>query len=82
MAYSPGMTAHLTPVDASTSTAELISRAETLRRLGVSPRTLDRYLAEGILTPIRTTIGRRTWLPAADVERVRRARLGLDQVST
>jgi hypothetical protein len=81
--YAADMTTNMSPVDTAVSTAsdpaaELISRAETVRRLGISHTTLDRYLAEGILTAIKTTVGRRTWLPAADVERVRRARLGLD----
>jgi AraC-like DNA-binding protein len=58
---------------------ERISRAEAAARLGVSGTTLTRYFQLGTLTPIRTTVGRRTYVLAADVERVRRARLGLDQ---
>lgn len=64
--------------DTSTTTAQRVSRAEAARRLGVSEHTIDRYTAAGTLPAIRTTIGRRTWIDAADVERVRVARLGLE----
>jgi hypothetical protein len=82
--YSAGMTTDTRHTDTMMSTQhppapERVSRAEAARRIGVSHTTLDRYLAEGILAPIRTTVGRRTWILATDVERVRRARLGLDQ---
>lgn len=55
---------------------ELITRAEAARRLGVTTTTIDTYRARGHLGTVRASIGRRTWIPAADVERVRRARLG------
>jgi DNA-binding transcriptional MerR regulator len=79
------MTTPSTATDTATSTdapfdpTERITRAEAMRRLGVSGTTLDRYFASGLLPVVRTTIGRRTFTLAGDVERVRRARLGLDQ---
>ena len=60
------------------SADERISRKEAAERLGVSTCTLDRYVIEGRVRAIRTTVGRRTWVMAADVEAVRRARLGLE----
>jgi len=46
--------------------------------LGVSKTTLARYVADGTLPIIRASVGRRVWFLASEVERVRRARLGLD----
>lgn len=56
-----------------------MSRREAAQRLGVSEQTIDRYVATGLLPAVRTTIGRRTWIPTADVERVRAAREGREQ---
>jgi predicted site-specific integrase-resolvase len=67
---------------AGTDTSERISRKEAARRLGVHPATVDRYCGDGLIRAVRATVGRRTWLIAADVERVRLARLGLDQVTS
>jgi hypothetical protein len=59
--------------------AERVTRSEAMYRLGVSHTTLARYIADGTLPVIRATVGRRCWILASEVERVRRARLGLDQ---
>jgi hypothetical protein len=69
--------------DNTTSTvndpSERLTRSEAMYRLGVSHTTLARYIADGTLPVIRATVGRRCWILAGEVERVRRARLGLDQ---
>lgn len=65
---------------ASTGERERINRAETCRRLGISTTTLHRYITRGHLHPIRATIGQGVWYHADEVERVRRARLGLEPV--
>lgn len=62
----------------TTETPERITRSEAMHRLGVSHTTLARYIADGTLPIIKATIGNRTWMLASEVERVRRARLGLD----
>ena len=68
----------LCPMDTHTPPDERISRTEAMHRLDVSHTTLSRYIADGTLPVIRATVGRRTWIMASDVERVRRARAGLD----
>jgi excisionase family DNA binding protein len=55
-----------------------LTRAEAIERLGVSKTTLARYVVDGTLPIIRASVGRRVWFLASEVERVRRARLGLD----
>jgi predicted site-specific integrase-resolvase len=50
-----------------------------MAQLGVSKTTLARYVADGTLPIIRASVGRRVWFLASEVERVRRARLALDQ---
>lgn len=64
--------------DTGTPIDERLSRAEAIARLGISHTTLDLYIARGTLPVIRSTVGRRTWILASEVERVRRARLGID----
>ena len=58
-----------------------MSRREAAQHLGVTENTIDRYVAAGTLPAIRSTIGRRTWILATDVERVRLAREGLAEVT-
>jgi predicted site-specific integrase-resolvase len=74
------MTTSLVPTDTALSIDpdERITRAEAMARLGISSTTLTRYFERGTLTPIRATVGRRTFLSAGEVERVRRGRLALD----
>jgi len=55
-----------------------LTREEAMSTLGVSKTTLARYVADGTLPIIRASVGRRVWFLASEVERVRRARLGLD----
>jgi excisionase family DNA binding protein len=55
-----------------------LTREEAMGALGVSKTTLARYVADGTLPIIRASVGRRVWFLASEVERVRRARLGLD----
>lgn len=53
---------------------ERISRDEAAQRLGVSIATLDRYLADGLLTRHKNKITKRVQLDAGEVERLRRER--------
>lgn len=53
---------------------ERISRDEAAQRLGVSIATLDRYLADGLLTRHKNKITKRVQLDAAEVENLRRER--------
>lgn len=48
---------------------ELLSPAEAAGRLGVSVRTLDRYVAQGLIRPLRTPGGHRRFRPA-DLDRL------------
>lgn len=49
----------------STDNAALVNAATVMRRLGISPRTLDRMCADGRLHPLRThTRGPRYFRPA------------------
>lgn len=51
-----------------------IGRAEAARRLGVTTRTIDRYVAAGHLTPKRNPVTGRTTFDADEVSRLRATR--------
>lgn len=55
---------------------ERIARADAAERLGVSIATVDRYLAEGLLTRHKNPVTKRVQLDAAEVEQLRRTREG------
>jgi excisionase family DNA binding protein len=51
-----------------------LSVTDSARFLGCSPRTVERKVKEGKLRAYRRGWGRETWIPVADLERLREYR--------
>ena len=53
----------------------LISTGELAKALGITPRTIQKYRAQGLITPAEETIGGRArWIEADVREQMRQAR--------
>jgi predicted site-specific integrase-resolvase len=53
----------------------VISRTSAAERLGVSLRTIDRYIERGLLVRHRDAVGRRSGVELAGVARIEAARI-------
>lgn len=59
-------------------TGRLISRSAAARRLGVSPRSIDRYVERGLLVRTTDHIRRRVGINVAGIEAIEAARVEID----
>ncbi len=53
---------------------DFMTSEEACKRLGVSPRTLERYVRDGILKKYRRKIGRKVFYKRSEVEDLLRIR--------